>query len=210
VRSNKLRDQNSHCLSCYQRREICICPILPTVKTRTEFLILRHIYEAERPSNTGRLVALAMPNSRIIACGGGTRIGLSPIDDEFLRACGTWLLWPDGTGTQPDMPGQTPPDRVVVLDATWHQARRLYSSMPVLRMLPRLVLPAPKQLRDRLREQHRSDGMSTLEAVAAAIAKLEGAEAARPLEILYDELVRRTTSLRWGLKPSWNNRGNNT
>ena len=202
MRSNKPRDENSHCLRCYQRREICICPILPTVTTRTEFLILRHIYEAERPSNTGRLVALAMPNSRIIPCGGGTRIGLSPIDDEFLRAPGTWLLWPDGTGTQPDMADRTSPNRVVVLDATWQQARRLYSSMPVLRALPRLVLPAPIRLRDRLREQHRSDGMSTLEAVAAAVAKLEGEEAARPLEELYDELVRRTTSLRWGRKTS--------
>ena len=202
MRSHKPRDQEIHCLSCYQRREICICPILPTVLTRTEFLILRHIYEAERPSNTGRLVALTMPNSRIIACGGGTRIGLSPIDDEFLRIPGTWLLWPDGTGTKPDMAGQTPPERVVVLDATWHQARRLFSSMPLLQTLPRLVLPAPIRSRDRLREQHRSDGMSTLEAVAAAVAKLEGAEAAKPLETLYDELVRRTTSLRWGLKPS--------
>jgi hypothetical protein len=40
--------------------------------------------------------------------------------------------------------------------------------------------------------------MSTIEAVAAAVAKLEGVETARPLEKLYDELVRRTTSLRWG------------
>jgi hypothetical protein len=40
--------------------------------------------------------------------------------------------------------------------------------------------------------------MSTLEAVAAAVAKIEGAETARPLEILYDEVVRRTISLRWG------------
>jgi DTW domain-containing protein YfiP len=198
VRSNRPRDENSHCFLCYQRREICICPILPTVTTRTEFLILRHIYEAERPSNTGRLVALAMPNSRIIPCGGGTRIGLSPVDDELLRVPGTWLLWPDGTGTQPEMSDLTPSDRVVVIDATWQQARRLYSSMPVLRALPRLVLPEPKQYRDRLREQHRSDGMSTLEAVAAAVAKIEGIETARPLEKLYDELVRRTTSLRWG------------
>ena len=96
----------------------------------------------------------------------------------------------------------TPPVRVVVIDATWQQARRLYSSMPVLRALPRLVLPAPIRCRDRLREQHRSDGMSTIEAVAAAVAKLEGAEAAKPLEKLYDELVKRTMSLRWGLKPS--------
>jgi DTW domain-containing protein YfiP len=202
MRSNKPRDENSHCPRCYQRREICICPILPTVTTQTEFLILRHIYEAERPSNTGRLVTLAMPNSRIIPCGGGTRIGLSPVDDEFLRVPGTWLLWPDGTGTQPNMSDLTPPDRVVVIDATWQLARRLYSSMPVLRALPRLVLPEPTRSRDRLREQHRSDGMSTLEAVAAAVAKLEGVEAARPLEKLYDEVVRRTTSLRWGHKPS--------
>jgi cell division protein FtsX len=40
--------------------------------------------------------------------------------------------------------------------------------------------------------------MSTIEAIAAAIAKLEGVETARPLEKLYDELVSRTTSLRWG------------
>ncbi|MFA5262148.1 MAG: tRNA-uridine aminocarboxypropyltransferase [Candidatus Omnitrophota bacterium] len=198
MRSNKPRDENSHCPRCYQRREICICPILPTVTTKIEFLILRHIYEAERPSNTGRLVALAMPNSRIIPCGGGTRIGLSPIDDEFLRAPGTWLLWPDGTGTNSNISDLTPPTRVVVIDATWQQARRLYNSTPVLWTLPRLGLPEPKRLRERLRQQHRSDGMSTLEAVAAAVAKLEGAETAIPLEQLYDELVRRTTSLRWG------------
>jgi DTW domain-containing protein YfiP len=198
LRSNKPRDENSHCPRCYQRLEICICTILPTVTTRTEFLILRHIYEAQRPSNTGRLVALAMPNSRIIPCGGGTRIGLSPIDDEFLRSPGTWLLWPDGTGTQPNVSGMTRPIRIVVIDATWQQARRLYSSMPVLRALPLLALPEPTRSRDRLREQHRSDGMSTIEAVAAAVAKIEGAEAAKPLESLYDEVVRRTISLRWG------------
>jgi hypothetical protein len=53
-----------------------------------------------------------------------------------------------------------------------------------------------------LRDQHRPDGMSTLEAVAAAVTVLEGIETAKPLEILYDELVRRTISLRWGPKPS--------
>ena len=170
-------------------------------------MILRHIYEAQRPSNTGRLVALAMPNSRIIPCGGGTRIGLSPIDVEYLQVPGTWLLWPDGTGTHPDISDLKPPDRVVVIDATWQQARRLYSSMPVLQVLPRLVLPAPISDRDRLREQHRADGMSTLEAVAAAVTKLEGIETAKPLEMLYDEVVRRTISLRGG---SGNNRGHNT
>ncbi|MEN6509641.1 MAG: hypothetical protein ABFD63_12810 [Smithella sp.] len=74
--------------------------------------------------------------------------------------------------------------------------------MPALRAVPKLVLPVPTQSRDRLREQHRSDGMSTLEAVAAAVARLEGACVAEPLERLYDEVVRRTIALRRGIKPS--------
>jgi len=167
-----------------------------------EILILRHVYETERPSNTGRFVALAMPNSRIISCGGGDRIGLPPLDEELLHAPGTLLLWPDGAGADSHMSDRKPPSRIVVIDATWQQARRLYRNMPVLWNLPRLALTTPKRQRERLREQRRSDGMSTLEAVAAAVTRFEGAESARPLEELYDELVRRTTSLRWGIRRS--------
>ena len=184
-------------MRCLLRREICICPILPTVPTRTEFLILRHIGEASRPSNTGRLIAMAMPNSHVISWGGGTRVGLSPLDDEWLKAPGTWLLWPDGPDTQQDL---TQPRRIVVLDATWRQARRLYHRTSTLWSLPRLVLPAPTPSRNRLRDQYRTDGMSTIEAVAAALAMIEGTETAEPLEKLYDEVVRRTSVLRWGDK----------
>lgn len=200
MRASNQRDRNSHCLRCCLRREICICASLPTVQTRAEFVILRHITEARRPSNTGRLAVLAMPNSRIISCGGGDRIGLS-LPDEWLRAPGTWLLWPDGPVSEPDRSELSLPSRIVVLDATWRQARRLYTRTPALRTLPRLVLPAPIRSRDRLREQHRPDGMSTLEAVAAAVARLEGPGVAQPLGKLYDEVVQRTISLRWGEKP---------
>lgn len=200
MRSAKPRDQNSHCPRCYMRREICICPILPTVQTQTEFLILRHVREAGRPSNTGRLVTLAMPNSRIITCGGGNLTGLSSmlssIDKNLLNRPGTWLLWPDGTNAPADLSDIAPPDRVVVLDATWRQARRLYKRLPVLHAMPRLHLPAPRP-RNRLRRQHRSDGMSTIEAVAAAITRFEGAYVAEPLEKLFDEVVRRTVTWRW-------------
>lgn len=198
MRSNNLPDQNSHCFRCYQRREICVCSILPTVKTRTEFLILRHIYESERPSNTGRFVALTILNTRIIACGGGDRLALSPIDDDLLRRPETWLLWPDGVGIKGDLSASVPPARVVVIDATWQQARRLYRSMPALWILPRLILPGPARSRDRLRQQRRADGMSTIEAVATAVNILEGNEAGRPLEAFYDALVKRRASLRWG------------
>jgi len=201
MRAARPRNPVTHCPTCYLRRPICICPVLPQVKTRTEFIILRHIWEAERPSNTGRLAALCMPNARIVPCGGGTRIGLAPLDETLLHVPGIWLLWPDGPAADTGAPDFTPPERVVVLDATWHQARRLFRQTPALRALPRLALPAPEKHRDRLRDQHRPDGMSTLEAVAAAVALLEGRHTAEPLERLYDEVVRRTTALRWGIKP---------
>ncbi len=199
MRACQPRNAHTHCLTCYMRRPICICPVLPQVQTKTEFIILRHIWEAERPSNTGRLAALCLPNARIIPCGGGTRIGLEPLNENLLTEPDTWLLWPDGPAVKPDAPDFLPPQRVVVLDATWHQARRLFRHTPALRALPRLALPAPETQRDRLRDQHRPDGMSTLEAVAAAVALLEGHSKAEPLERLYDEVVRRTSALRWGI-----------
>ena len=200
MRSSRLRNHDSHCFRCYMRRESCICPILPTVPTQTKFLILRHIGEAERSSNTGRLVALAMPNAQILSCGGGDRLGLPSLDHELLQSPGTWLLWPDGTSSSMDMLDEMPPQQLVVLDATWRQARRLYNRTPILQTMPRLALPAPAQNRNRLREQHRSDGMSTIEVVAAAVARVEGAEIAEPLEKLFDEVVRRTFNRRWGIK----------
>jgi DTW domain-containing protein YfiP len=199
MRSTIPGDHNIHCLRCCLRQEICICSILPTVQTRAEFLILRHIREAKSTSNTGRLVALAMPNSRIISCGGGTRIGVSSLDEESLGASGTYLLWPDGTGARQELLELIPPARLVVLDATWRQARQLYSCTPVLQSIPQLALPMPTRRKDRLREHHRPDGMSTIEAVAAAVTMLEGTEAAKPLEMLYDEVVRRALTLRHGV-----------
>lgn len=197
MRSSKPRDNNSHCSRCYLRREICVCSILPKVQTRTEVLILRHVRETGRPSNTGRLVALAMPNSRILTCGGEDCLGLSSVDEESLRRPGTWLLWPDGISSRLEMLDIGSPDRIVVLDATWRQARQLYSRLPVLQSMPRLALPAPGRYRNRLRKQHRSDGMATIEAVAAAITRLEGAEVAEPLDSLFDEVVLRTVNWRW-------------
>ena len=201
MRASSSRDETTHCPVCFFRSEICVCPILPVVNTKTEIWILRHVREAVRPANTGRLVALAIPGARIVPCGGGERIGGGKPALEVLPLAGTWLLWPDGPGLPVVAPLRCEaPLRIVALDATWHQARRLYRQTPFLHSLPKLALPAPETVRDRLRKQCRPDAMSTIEAVAAALTLLEGRQTAHPLEILYDEVVRRTRALRWGKK----------
>lgn len=110
------------------------------------------------------------------------------LDTARLSEAGTWLLYPDGPIAPPDAPA---PKQVVVLDASWSQARRMTQRLPLLRGLPRLVLPAPAPGMLRLRDPSHPAGMSTLDAVARAVSMLEGPDAAAPLERLAALRVQR-------------------
>lgn len=174
---------SSRCGRCRYRRELCLCPDIPRVDTRTRFLVLRHALETWKPSNTGRLVALALPNSALHPVGERD----VPLPEAELAAPGTWLLYPEGP---PPPTGAPPPARLVVLDGSWPQARRMAQRIPALRALPRLALPPPPP-RPRMRRSSRPAAMATLEAVARAVALLEGEPLAEPLERLYALAVAR-------------------
>lgn len=180
-----------HCLRCLMRREVCLCASLPRVETQVRFVIVRHIVERLRPSNTGRLAALALPNSEILEYG-----ALEPLDESLLAGPETWLLYP-----QPSVPAQAPPRRVIVLDGTWRQSRKMYARLAPLRSMPTLALEPPDPDLVRLRRPPRPDGMSTLEAIAAAVARLEGEEKARPLLDLQRAHVNATFTLRGYPRP---------
>lgn len=154
------------------------------MQTRTRLLILRHVRETWKRSNTARLAARALPNARLVSyCSPD-----EPFDTATLSEPGTWLLYPDG----PRAPeGAPPPKTLVVLDGSWAQVRRMTQRIPELRALPRLSLPPPAADTLRLRTPTHPAGMSTLEAIAHAVALLEGAEVAEPLEKLHALRVQR-------------------
>lgn len=151
--------------------------------TRTRFLVIRHAMEVWKPSNTGRLAALAMPSCAMLDY--ALRRGGFALPDEPRTA----LLFPDDG--QPPVQLATPPARVIVLDGSWPQARRMAQRIPALHHLPRLALP-PLAARDRLRQPPRPDGMSTLEAIAHAVALLESPDLAAPLLRLHALHVARS------------------
>jgi DTW domain-containing protein YfiP len=177
-----------HCPRCLLRGEACVCSALATVSTRTHFIILRHVIESRRSTNTGRIAALALPNSTLIDVGGGP-----PVPQGPLSAPRTWLLFPGFAPPPGDAP---PPERLVVLDGTWKQARKLLVRVPALHRLPTLSLPAPPTPPERMRRQTVDGGMSTLEAIAFALARFEGSGAAAPLHALYAEMVQRALAIR--------------
>ncbi|WP_426752349.1 tRNA-uridine aminocarboxypropyltransferase [Myxococcus sp. Y35] len=172
------------CSRCNLPLHLCLCDAIPQVQTRTRILLLQHVMEIAKKSNTGRVAALALVNSKRIIHGSPS--GTS--DLELLSEPGTWLLYPDGPTAPPDAP---PPRQLVVLDASWSQARRMTQRLPVLRTLPRLVLPPPEPGLLRLREPSHPAGMSTLDAIARAVAALEGLAVAEPLARLASLRVQR-------------------
>lgn len=159
---------------------------MPTIATQTRVVIVRHHKERFRSSNSGRLAHLALTNSEIIEHGGdGVPAKLPPLD-------GAWLLFPEGQPTH-ECP-HPPPRQLVVLDATWSQARRMYRKIGALRGVPILRLPDMDVPTARLRTSPGEGRVSTIEAIARALRLLEGEEAAAGLERLFAVAVGRAQS----------------
>jgi DTW domain-containing protein YfiP len=158
---------------------------VPRVRPRVEVVFLRHASERDRLSNTGHWAALALEGSSVLELG----VPGEPLDEAALDARGGWVLFP----SPHPPPRDGPPRRLIVPDGTWAQARRMVQRVPALRALPRLAIgAAPPALRLRRPVQ---GGMSTLEAVAAALRALGDAQAASALEALHAAGVALATRL---------------
>lgn len=154
--------------------------------TQTRIVIVRHHLERHRSSNSGRLAHLALANSALVDHGGAA--GPARLPDLN----GAWLLFPVGEPTS-ERPA-APPRQLVVLDATWAQARRMYRKLDALRGLPILRLPDAPMPSARLRESPGEGRVSTIEAIARALRLLEGDAPAAALERLFDVAVARAAA----------------
>jgi len=80
---------------------------------------------------------------------------------------------------------------IVLLDGTWSQAKTLWWRNPWLQKLHRIVLDPPHPARlGRLRREPRREALSTIEAAALALRRLEtGPEAADALDAALDGML---------------------
>jgi len=196
VRSRTPADLAGRCGHCFLRDGYCLCGLVPRIDTRVRFIVIRHNQETWKTTNTARLAALALPNSEIREYG----VKGQPFDASVLEAPDTWLLYPDDG---PRVPAQAPPARLLIVDGSWHQARKILRSDPRFWKLPKLSLPPPPPEARRLRAEHFEQGMSTIEAIARAVALFEGEEKARQLDALHEVMIERILALRGRLGPGW-------
>jgi DTW domain-containing protein YfiP len=177
--------------------EHCVCAVLPRVEPRTGIVVVRHAREALKSTGTVRVAALALPRARILEYGEDGEPARTQL--AGLLTPGTHLLFP----AEPTVPWEgAKVDALVLLDGTWRQARRMFHRLHVLQALPRLALPPKAEAVLRLRDSVTEGGRSTLEALADALALLEGDDVAAPLHRLHADFVERVFRARgvWAQK----------
>lgn len=180
----------AYCPQCLKPELLCVCAHLSPVQTATSVLILQHPQEKREILATAHITHLALPNSVL-------RIGLSwpnlgaalgkpasPSDWAVLylgtirdsavrRACDGQLYIFDRRG-KPCPAELSELSGIVVLDGNWRQAKALWWRNSWLLKLKRIVLsPSTPSLYGRLRREPRRESLSTIEAVALALAGIE-------------------------------------
>jgi DTW domain-containing protein YfiP len=166
----------------------CICDCIPTVHSHVEFVVVRHWKERNKPSNTARLADLAMPSMRVVDYGAAGTLW----DPRTLLVPQPALLFPD-----PEAPTfNGTPKTVIVVDGSWPQARKLVNKIPGIKGLPRLRIDPPSPTTLRMRTPPFPEGMSTIEAIAAALDALEGTGSGDPLRALLQRAVQATVNAR--------------
>jgi DTW domain-containing protein len=211
------RPSSERCPRCALPPAHCICAELPRVPTRTRIVVIRHARELYKPSGTARLAALALPGLELIdyrdepgtveppwLTRGPIVRPLPVLPPEAVGArlaalAPAHLLFPTGRPMdQLDDGTGAGPRTLIVLDGTWRQARAMYTRIPGLGRMPALRLADATPEGPRLRRPIRPGERSTLEAIADALAALEGEEIAAPLRALHRRFVLAAESWRWG------------
>lgn len=175
------------------RTDVCLCAIIPRLPTRTRVVLLMHWTESLATTNTGRLAALALPNSEIRLRG----LKDQPMSTEALvsEERETLLLYPDDDAEVLSAPPERPVT-LLVPDGTWRQASKVARREPALAGVRRIKLAAGPKSGFRLRTAPQPHCLSTIEAIARALGVLEGEPVRASLESLFSEMVERTMSTR--------------
>ncbi len=174
------------CARCLRPQTHCLCPLIPSLDSRTRVLLLQHPSEVNHALNTARLAALGLKNAELM-------VG-EVFDDlpALLNQPGyqARLLFP-GEEAQPlqAYAVNDQPLLLVVPDGTWRKARKMLHLNPVLAALPRVTLVEGGVSRYRLRKAPGPGALSTVEAIVQALQVLEAPVSFEPLLKPFEALI---------------------
>ncbi|MBK1889566.1 DTW domain-containing protein [Undibacterium sp. 14-3-2] len=192
------------CQRCLRPQSACICNWIVPVNNGVEVLILQQPLEVNNAKGSVRLLDLCLQRSRVLTGEVFTAETLmqalyAPADvaaDATMDVSSDTrpvaqirpvLLYPDTSlieaadlafpvGEKYQESEQIQGLRLVIIDATWRKSRKMLYLNPLLQTLPRLSLEQMPASHYRIRKAHKADQLSSLEACAYALMRLENDE----------------------------------
>jgi DTW domain-containing protein len=162
---------------------------MPQVQTQTQVLFLQHPRERFVAVNTCRMAHLALPNSALVV---GTHVDDHPALSTCHAAPDECAVVFPGPQAMPVEQCHPPPKRIIFVDGTWSQAKKLLKLNPRLAALPRVAFTPAAPSRYRIRKEPADDFVSTIEAVVHVLGVLENnPERVQALLIPFDAMVER-------------------
>ena len=184
-------DPNAECPRCLKPRSLCVCEGIAPIDSKVSLLILQHPQEQDRELGTARLTALHFKDALL-------KIGLSwpsltkilgrPTDPQrwailYLGSVKAKAVLPErdivvvnksGNAVDRQDSALREIEGIILLDGTWSQAKALWWRNGWMLKCKRVVLGPKRPSRyGKLRREPRSDGLSTIEAAAMLLARLE-------------------------------------
>jgi len=181
------------CPACARPRTTCLCTlaVAPPIANLVPVLLLQHPREVAEAKGSARLLDLSLARchrvvfddafapaalAALLGAGGRRSLLLYPAVDGDADAGAAPAEWPGASEATPAALARL---QLVVVDATWRKSLKILHTHPALRALPRLALagPLPPSAYVPLRRARRPGQLSTLEATALALGRLEAAPA---------------------------------
>ncbi len=148
--------------------------------------LLTHKRELQRLTNTGQLVIKAL-GDQIELC-----VWQRKEPDEMLLAKiargRSVLLYPTTNATAPIFDGEI--DHLILLDATWQEAQKIYNRSAYLQALPAWCLQKPPPSQYRLRRNQRADALCTAEVVIHLLQQMGDESREEGLQRAFDAFNR--------------------
>jgi DTW domain-containing protein YfiP len=208
-------DPDPECPHCRKPPALCVCEGIARIDNKVSLLILQHPQEQDRELGTARLTALHFKDALL-------KIGLSwpsltkilgrTTDPQrwailYLGSVKAAAVLPDrdivvvnksGNAVDHQEQALREIEGIILLDGTWSQAKALWWRNAWMLKCRRVVLGPKRPSRyGRLRREPRSDGLSTIEAAAMLLARLErNPEIETALHASFERLLARYREMR--------------
>jgi DTW domain-containing protein YfiP len=148
--------------------------------------LLTHFKELEKRSNTGRLVLEVLGDSAEQVR--WDRMNPPARLVEEIEAGGVALVYPgamDENGE--DLTGI---ENFIIIDGTWHEARKIHQRSPYLQKVRRICLKTSEKSRYNLRKNQKESGLCTAECVIEILNKTGNITEAERLKDAFMSFIR--------------------